>query len=546
MTSTRRAARDQGVLPDPVSATAPVRSKRALMLLLMTLFFPGSAQSVSGQHAIGRFAMRVTMTCWAVVIAVVLLLLFKRDWLLSFFAQQWVQLTTSIVLVALAAGWLLLFFNTLAIIRPKLLAPGARMIIGGGLVVAVVATSGALGYGAFVLNKGRETISNVFTTAPAFKPVDGRYNIAVFGADSADNRDGVRTDSMSLLSVDAKTGKSLLISIPRNFQNARFAKDSPMHKVYPDGYDCGNECLFNAIYRNATDNHADLFPGVKNPGAQATMDAIEGTTGLKVQAYVMIDMAGFAGFVDAMGGVTVKSGGWVPYNAKKWPNSSVNTHWFAPGVHEFTGKQALWFARSRDFTSDYHRIARQQCLQQAMIKQFSPQTMLTRFTSIMDAGEQLVETDIPQAQLGSFLNLADKARATPFKRLTLGAPDFGSASDKFSTYPDFDQIHARIESLIQKESDSKPKTTKASPDNKASTGSSDSSAATSNGAEEKTTSASGRNSAPGKVNEVTEDVPTTKRDGSPITEEYLVQLEQIGRDDLINKIAANNNECSVP
>ena len=33
----------------------------------------------------------------------------------------------------------------------------------------------------------------------------------VFGADSGANRDGVRTDVAALLSVDAKTGKSLLI-----------------------------------------------------------------------------------------------------------------------------------------------------------------------------------------------------------------------------------------------------------------------------------------------------------------------------------------------
>ncbi|MCG3056914.1 hypothetical protein KZ287_32635, partial [Escherichia coli] len=81
----------------------------------------------------------------------------------------------------------------------------------------------------------------VFDEGPAFDPVDGRYNIAILGADSGDNRDGVRTDSMALLSVDAKTGKSLMISIPRNFQKAQFAADSPMKKAWPKGYDCGNE-----------------------------------------------------------------------------------------------------------------------------------------------------------------------------------------------------------------------------------------------------------------------------------------------------------------
>ncbi len=540
MPSTRHSPRNPDLLPDPVSAPAPVRSKRALFLLLLTVFFPGSAQWVSGRRALGGFVMRITMACWALVLLVLALALFKRDWLLGLFAQSWLQLGASVLLVLLAAGWLLMFLNTLAIIRPKYLAPGARIGLTATLLVLALAITGALGYGAFVMNKGRETISNVFSAGPAFKPVDGRYNIAVFGADSAGNREGVRTDSMSLLSIDAKTGKSLLISIPRNMQNAQFSKDSPMREVYPTGYNCGDECLFNAIYRDATDNHADLYPDVANPGAQATMEAIEGTTGLKVQSYVMIDMAGFAGFINAMGGVTVDSGGWVPYNGKAWPNSSVNTHWFAPGEQHFTGKQALWFARSRDFTTDYHRIARQQCLQQAMISQFSPKTILTRFTSLMDAGEQLVETDIPQQQLGSFLNLADKARATPFKRLTLGAPDFGSAADKFSTYPKFDEIHERIQGLIAAQSESAAKKTTAATGGSAKP--KESSAPT------KSTKDSGteRNSEPGKINVSSTDAPTAQADGSELTEKYLVTLEQIGRTDLLEKIAANNNECSVP
>ncbi|WP_306420800.1 LCP family protein [Arthrobacter sp. JCM 19049] len=109
------------------------------------------------------------------------------------------------------------------------------------------------------------------------------------------------------------------------------------------------------------------------------------------------------------------------YNGKKWEGTNINTHWFSPGEKHFNGKQALWFARSRDFTDDYHRIKRQQCLQQAIIAQITPQNVLSRFTTIMDAGEELVETDIPASQLGSFISLAEKARKTPFDRLTLGA-----------------------------------------------------------------------------------------------------------------------------
>lgn len=515
----------------PESASAPTRSKRAIMLLLLTVFLPGGAQIVAGNKALGRKAVTVTLTCWAVIVVLLALLLINRNILIGVFAQPWIQLMLVIVLAALSVGWLLLFLNTLVLIRPKLLAPGMRGIVSGGLVLAVLATSGILGYGSFIVNEGRNAIQNIFASGPAFAPVDGRYNILIMGGDAGENRQGLRPDSVSLLSVDAKNGHAAMISIPRNFQNAPFPKDSPMHEVYPAGFNCGDACIFNALYPTVQEKYADLYPGVANPAAQATVEAAEGITGLKVQGYVLIDMAGFAGFIDAMGGVSVNSGGWVPYNAKKWPNSTVNTHWFSPGEKKFNGKQALWFARSRDFTTDYHRIKRQQCLQQAMMSQFNPQTVLTRFTQIMNAGEELLETDIPQQQLGGFLTLADKARQTPFKSLTLGAPDFGSASKKFSTYPNFDLIGTRIDELIV--STNAPKATKAPTKKKT--------PAKENGTTSATTTTPST-SAPAEAEAV---APSTQPDGSAITEEYLVTLEQTGQNDLISELVMNNDQCSV-
>lgn len=533
-------------LRQPETISAPQRSKRALILVLLTIFFPGSAQLVAGNRKLGRLAVSITMLCWVAILGILAIYFINRSVILGWVAHPNFQMFLIIVLGTLAVGWFIMFVNTLVIIRPGMLAPGMRAIVTVFTLAAVVATSGVFIYGASLLNTGRETIVSVFDEGPAFDPIDGRYNIAVFGADSGSNREGVRTDSVALLSVDAKTGKTLLISVPRNFQGARFTDDSPMKKIWPDGYNCGDECIFNAIYRNAADEHADAFPSsVKNVGAQAAMDALEGTTGLPVQGYVMVDMAGFEQFVDALGGVTIDSGGWVPYNGKRYPNSTVRTHWFAPGTQTFTGKQALWFARSRDFTDDYHRIKRQQCLQQGIIKQFTPQTILTNFTSIMSAGEQLVETNIPAGQLGSFVSLAEKVSSQPMARLTLGAPDFERT---FSTYPDFDRLQEKIRTLIAKQSESETKKSEKSESPKKDEDSSKSSepAKSSESTEEseETSDATDINNAPKLSNGG--DQEFTQPDGSPITEEYLVQLEMAGYTTRISQIAANNDECSVP
>lgn len=189
-------------------------------------------------------------------------------------------------------------------------------------------------------------------------------------------------------------------------------------------------------------------------------------------------------------------------------------------------------------------------MQQAMISQFNPSTVLTRFSGIMAAGEQLLETNIPQDQLGSFINLADKSRKSPFERLTLGAPDFGPSSDRFSTFPVFEQIYERVDALLLKASGNAGKPTATPSATKSGgTGSSGASSGSSGGApgaESSAPASSSSGSSETIESGIGEEIPTTQPDGSPITEEYLVQLELSGQTDLISTIASNNNECSTP
>ncbi|GAB3651233.1 hypothetical protein GCM10027591_08640 [Zhihengliuella somnathii] len=547
-------------LTDPVrhpeQAPAPVRTKRAFFLLLLTVFVPGGAQVVAGNRTVGRRALVVTLTLWAVVLITLAVAIINRAWLISLFARPTVQLVAAIVLLVLALGWLLLFINTLAIIRPALLAPGARGALVGATVLALVCTTGVLGYGSFVMNTSRGTILNVFSSGPAMDPVDGRYNIMVLGGDAGETREGLRPDTMMLFSVDAKTGRTAVISFPRNFQNTPFPADSPLAEVFPEGFSCGDECILNALYPVVEAEHPDLYPEGSNVGAEAMMDAAEGITGIPVQGYVLVDMGGFEHLIDAMGGVTVNSGGWVPYRGPVREGMAVRTRWFAPGELHLDGADALWYARSRYFTTDYHRIRRQQCLQQAMIKQFNPQTLLTRFSDIMAAGEQLVETNIPQDQLGSFLNLADKARDHDFERITLGAPDFGTSADRFSTYPDFDRIRERVDELLVTASAEGAAAEQQTPEPPAEQPEPEAEETSDDGA---TTDAAGAGSADAEPAEEestasepaeniegwTSDAPTAQPDGSALTEEYLITLEQIGRTDLLELIAANNSNCSA-
>ncbi len=500
-------------------------------MLLLTLILPGAAQVVAGNKRLGRLALRCTFTVWALVIAAVLLALLQRETLLNLFTSPVPSLLIIVVLVAVAVGWAYMFLNTLSIIRPGLLAPGMRGMISIAVVVLMVLTSGSLGYGAFLINSGRNAITSIFAAGPNMKPVDGRYNFLLMGGDAGEDRSGRRPDSIMVVSVDAKTGQAATISIPRNFQNARFEPGSPLWDVYPDGYNCGDQCIINFLYTDVTNNHPTLYPGSADPGASAMMDAAGGILGLSIQGYVLVDMAGFSDLIDALGGVTVNVGGWVPISGDDINGTGDHlppTGWIAPGVQKLDGYHALWFARSRQWVLEYNRSQRQQCIQAAMLAQMDPATIFTKFSALADAGSKVVESDLPAGQLGSFVSLALKSKGHPLARLTIGPPDFDK---NFPTYPDFGVLHQRVKQLLNP-----PASTPKAPTSKAPAPAEPAAPA----APAPEVPAEPAPEAPAAQ----APTPAAPSSGPEITAEYLQQLAINGDDLTLGSLLANNGTCS--
>ena len=536
-----RFSTEPDVLRRPHAGSETDRTRRAFLVLLITLLIPGGAQIAFGSRRLGRAALAVTVACWFTLLFGVVMYLFLRGPLLSALTQPFVMWVGAVVLAGLALGWLLLWLDALRLVHFASLAPGMRPIIAVIAVVLMAVTSGGLGYAAKMVDDGRTALSGIFGGGPSIEAdEDGRYNFLLIGADAGEGREGLRPDSIHVVSVSQATGESIIVSIPRNFQNARFEEGSPMLEVYPDGYDCGNECIINFLYTEVMSDYQHLYPDAEDPGAEAMMDAVSGTLDLQVEGYVMVDMGGFAELIDAMGGVSLQSGGWVPYRGVR-PDGEWGDAWWAPGDYTFSGEEALAYARSRNFSSDYNRIQRQQCIQQAMISQFNPQTLLTQFGEIMQAGENLVETNLPQSQLGSFLDLAVDAQGHTPQRLTLGAPDFGTAGDLFSTYPDFDEIHQRMEQLKQQEESSDQGVF-----GSASAGAGIAPAGTllHSAPVVLATELQSQEAVEEDEPPIEETPPPTQPDGSPLTEEYLMEAQAAGQTGVLEEAASTNYKCT--
>jgi LCP family protein required for cell wall assembly len=276
---------------------------------------------------------------------------------------------------------------------------------------------------------------------------DGRFNVLLAGGDSGAGRWGLRPDSMTIASIDAVTGRTVLIGLPRNMANFPFAEGSVMDEQFPDGFDCDG-CYLNGVSTWAEDN-TELFPDSSHPGMDATVEAIEGITGLHINYWSMVNLQGFKDLVDAVGGVTLNVRSPIPVGGL----GSDVTGYIQPGVRKLNGHDTLWYARAREGSDDYSRMARQKCVLNAMLQQLSPQTVVLKFEKIAKASEALITTDLPRGEVDRFMQLAMKARKLPVRSVSF-VPPMISTGD-----PDIDKIHETVEKAIDKSEGKKSGTT---------------------------------------------------------------------------------------
>ena len=276
-----------------------------------------------------------------------------------------------------------------------------------------------------------------------------RVNVLLLGSDAAEAREGTRTDTMIVASIDTHTGDSVLFSVPRNLQKVPFPHDSPLHRLYPDGYDCGDQCLMNAVWTEAelaAEEHPAWFAGDPNPGLTATRQTLQTVLGLPIHHTVIVNLDGFADLVDAIGGVLVTVKEAIPINGRTYTDAGGHirldpTHqgeWLQPGTQRLTGKQALGYARSRVTTDDYDRMRRQRCIVAAAVDQVEPMTLLQRYPQIIGAVGDNVLTDIPQDDLPAWAQLTLLVQKGTMRSLPF------TESNTDTVDPNFSDIRARV------------------------------------------------------------------------------------------------------
>src|SRR6478672_3712701 len=444
-------ARDRFAGSAQQTALSRVRFRRAITLLLMTLVLPGSAQLAAGRRDVGRFALRVWLSVVGGVVLVVLLGLVWHGFVYWLASNTVVLGFIRLLLCALAVGWAVLFIDAWRLGQPLELLQKQRLAMVGLNGVLCFSVAGSLLFASHVVAVQKGFISAMFGDGQASAATHVRYNVLLLGGDSGADRWGLRPDSITVASIDAETGKAILFGLPRNMMNFPFAKGSIMEEQFPDGYDC-DSCELNSLSTWAQDNKA-LFKGYSNPGVEATVEGVEGITGLKINYYAMVNLQGFRSMVQAVGGLKLNVRDRIPIGGVGGPI----TGYLKPGVHRLNGFQTLWFARSRESADDYSRMARQKCVMNAMLQQMSPTTVVTKFEGIAKASEKLVTTDLPASELGTFAQLAMKARSQPLATMSFVPPAINTG------HPDIAKIQSMVTAAIDRSENGKKAPAKTAP-----------------------------------------------------------------------------------
>lgn len=235
---------------------------------------------------------------------------------------------------------------------------------------------------------------------------DNRLNILLLGGDAGPGRWNLRTDSMNLVSIDTKTGDAAIIGVPRNFLHAPLPP-GPLRKIYPRGFDD----LLNALFVWG-DKHSKVVKKALGdtdvPGATLVTASLAELLGVRIDAWVLVDMAGFIDVIDAVGGLDV----YVPKRVPAPGNVPAGKHglpkYYTKGWHKMDGTDALAFARTRHADSDYYRMARQRCLLASLAAQKGASGVAKHWPSLSKVIAKRIRTNLTSSQLKRLLKVASQ------------------------------------------------------------------------------------------------------------------------------------------
>ena len=201
------------------------------------------------------------------------------------------------------------------------------------------------------------------------------FNVYISGLDVSGTIDVTsRSDVNMIMTVNPKTGKILLTSIPRDSVITMRDKGGATDKL----------------------THTGIY------GIGCSLFAIEDLTGLDMNYYVKVNYTTVEKVVDAIGGVDVKSDYEFDTHGMK------AKYHFKKGMNHLDGKHALAFARERKSfpDGDIQRNRNQAKVMQAIIKKASSsKTILLNSTNILNSTKDYMQINMSEKEIKDLIKM---------------------------------------------------------------------------------------------------------------------------------------------
>lgn len=233
---------------------------------------------------------------------------------------------------------------------------------------------------------------------------------------------GERADTLILAHIDPATQRVTMIQFPRD------------------------------LYVPIAGNGTNKINGALLNGPKQLLQTMRQLTGLKINHYLEVNIAGFRDLVDAIGGVEVCITEPIEFD----PATGIEIGEDELGMVKFDGDRALRFVRSRFFpTGDFERIQNQQkFVAAALDKVTSTETLFRpgRILKLLDVAGKNLETDLPPRELPGF---ADRLRSfDPEHYEAYTVPNLGTATNEAGSVvlPDEELMDLMFGAIAENES----------------------------------------------------------------------------------------------
>jgi LCP family protein required for cell wall assembly len=418
--------------PGRAATAAPeVRRRSPVVAAILSFLWPGLGQAFQGRYRLASAFLLASLLVVAWFVAQLGDGLVGADYALIGFGLSMLDesfAATVAVVVVIAA-----LIRAAAALEPLLARPGSRRsgivnaVAGVVLLVAILVPHGYVAGSAWLVHQADIAMANnndqfaeespsippspeptptasptardtspffpattpVPSIGPTAKPVvRNRITFLLLGIDFMTGRSHHHTDTIMVATVDTKTYKVTMISVPR---------DTAAFDLYFGGW-VGTSTKLNTLLAS--------FQAGKIKAPDAPMAALKKEigflVGIPINYYAAVDLEGFPQMIDAVGGIDFDN---------KYAINDPFTGTFIPkGPIHLDGETALKYVRSRESSSDYQRAARQQDVIVALEQKFLSPEILPNLPSLITLTGQIVSTDFPLAKAKNYVNLLKRIK----------------------------------------------------------------------------------------------------------------------------------------